>query len=239
MSLFTELKRRNVFRVGAAYAVVAWLIVQVGDVAADNLGFPDWFMPMLFVLLALGFPVAVFLAWAFELTPGGMKREKEVAPDESIAPNTGRKLDRLIIGVLVLAVAVLVGERFWPRTSGPADAEIDQSIAVLLFDSLSDEPEQGYFADGLTEEILNALAALPELLVTARTSSFFYKGKDVPVDEIDARPAGPLQLMILISNCACGAPFALDATPNLAARLAEAALEWPPIAPIDWPLKDW
>ncbi|MDX1626225.1 MAG: hypothetical protein R3323_06905, partial [Wenzhouxiangellaceae bacterium] len=106
MNLFAELRRRNVFRVAAAYAVVAWLVVQVGDVAADNLGFPGWFMPMLFVLLALGFPVALFLAWAFELTPEGMKREKDVAPDESIAPKTGLKLDRLIIVVLALVLAV-------------------------------------------------------------------------------------------------------------------------------------
>ena len=184
MNLFTELKRRNVFRVAAAYAVVAWLIVQVGDVAADNLGFPDWFMPMLFVLLGLGFPVAVFLAWAFELTPDGMKREKEVAPDESIAPKTGRKLDRLIMGVLILAVAVLLAERFWPGGEGAHDAEIDRSIAVLPFDDFSPDGSDAWFANGLAEEILNALAQTPDLRVASRTSSFRYRQSDHSVSEI-------------------------------------------------------
>ncbi|MDX1625294.1 MAG: hypothetical protein R3323_02165 [Wenzhouxiangellaceae bacterium] len=184
MNLFAELRRRNVFRVAAAYAVVAWLVVQVGDVAADNLGFPDWFMPMLFVLLGLGFPVAIFLAWAFELTPEGMKREKDVAPDESIAPTTGRKLDRLIIMVLVLVLAVLLAERFWPDGDDSTEAEIDRSIAVLPFDDYSPGGDDAWFANGLAEEILNALAQTPDLRVASRTSSFRYRDSEQPVTEI-------------------------------------------------------
>ena len=214
MTLFSELKRRNVFRVAAAYAVVAWLIVQVGDVAADNLGFSDWFMPMLFVLLGLGFPVALFLAWAFELTPEGLKRETDVPAEASIAPKTARKLDRLIMAVLVLAVAVLVAERFWPLEGhDAAEAEMEQSSDPTV---ASSELSMYFAARGGDLERANRLAS-----------------------EIDARPAGPLQLMTLISNCACGAPFDLEATPNLAARLDEAGLDWPPTMPIEWPLKDW
>ena len=199
MQLINELRRRNVFRVAAAYAVVAWLIVQVGDVAADNLGFPEWFMPMLFVLLGLGFPIALFLAWAFELTPEGMKREKEIAPGESIAPRTGQKLDRLIIVVLALVLGVLLAERFWPDSADMPIAVTDPpisvlppgetnrpalSIAVLPFVNVSSSPEQEYFSDGITEEIINTLVRRTDLSVAARTSVFAFKGDNRNVSEI-------------------------------------------------------
>ncbi len=184
MQLIAELRRRNVFRVAAAYAVVAWLIVQVGDVAADNLGFPEWFMPMLFVLLGLGFPIALFLAWAFELTPEGMKREKESAPGESVAPKTGRTLDRLIIVVLALVLVVVLAERFWPDRERAPPVEIDRSIAVLPFDDFSPDGGDAWFANGLAEEILNALAQTPDLRVASRTSSFRYRESDQAVTEI-------------------------------------------------------
>lgn len=110
-NLFEELKRRNVFRVGAAYLVVGWVLAQVGDLAADNLAFPDWFMPMVLVVLALGFPVALFFAWAFELTPEGVKKTEDVAEDESVTTATGQKLNYVIIGALVLALGYFVWER--------------------------------------------------------------------------------------------------------------------------------
>ncbi len=113
MKLYTELKRRNVFRVAAAYAVVAWLLVQVGDIASHSLGFPGWFMPMLFVVLGLGFPVALLLSWAYELTPDGVKRSADVEPAASVTPHTGRRIDRLIVVGLLAVIAILVVERVW------------------------------------------------------------------------------------------------------------------------------
>ena len=112
-SLFSELKRRNVVRVGTAYALVAWLIAQAGDLAADNLSFPDWFMPMLLVVVALGFPIALFLAWAFELTPDGVKKTEEVDSDSSITPSTGRRLNVVIIASTSVAGRLHVGQ--WRR----------------------------------------------------------------------------------------------------------------------------
>jgi TolB-like protein/Tfp pilus assembly protein PilF len=186
MGLFSELKRRNVFRVAAAYIVVAWLIIQVGDIAADSLGFPDWFMPMLFVLIGLGFPLALVLSWAYEITPQGVKKAADVHPVESITRRTGRKLDFIIIGVLAVAVSLLLWDKFGDGPPAPIADSAAQgaSIAVLPFVNMSADPEQEYFSDGLSEEILNLLAQLRELKVTGRTSSFSFKGKDTPIPEI-------------------------------------------------------
>jgi len=198
MSLFAELKRRNVFRVGIAYGVVAWFIIQAADIMLANFGAPGWVFKSVVGLLALGFPLALFLSWAYELTPEGVKKSADVAPAESATPRTGRRIDRVILIGAMAVIAVLVIERVWFAGRGADGAPgsvaseagvqmqpaVEKSVAVLPFDSLSDDPEQGYFADGLTEEILNSLTALPELLVTARTSSFYFKDKDVPVPEI-------------------------------------------------------
>ncbi len=123
MSIFAELKRRNVFRVGIAYAVVSWLIMQVADVVLDNIVAPDWVFKAIMLVLALGFPLALIFAWAFEMTPEGIKKEKDVDRSQSITPRTGRKLDFVIIGVL--AVGGSRNERANPglgRT--PDDAEL-------------------------------------------------------------------------------------------------------------------
>ena len=112
MSLFGELKRRNVFRVGIAYAITAWVLLQIIDVVVPILELPEWAPKLIFVILAIGFFPALIFAWAFELTPDGLKREKEVDRTESITDVTGRKLDRVIIGVLALAVALLLVDRF-------------------------------------------------------------------------------------------------------------------------------
>jgi TolB-like protein len=202
MSLFAELKRRNVFRVGIAYIVLGWLLLQVTDVVVPILELPDWVTRLVLFLLIIGFPLVLFFAWAFELTPEGVKREKDVDRSQSITSTTGKKLDRAIIGILVVAVALLLFDRFRvsePDTAtGPADSTsevqgtvqaetkpvAEKSVAVLPFIAMSSGPDDEYFADGLTEEILNALAQLPELLITARTSSFSFKGQDLPVQEI-------------------------------------------------------
>ena len=187
MSFIDELKRRNVFRVGVAYVIVAWLLLQVADVILDNIEAPAWVFQAILLLLIIGFPVAIIFAWAFELTPEGLKKETDVDRSQSISHVTGRKLDFAIIGVLAIAVVYFVADKFYWTDETGTGPKVDTSIAVLPFVPLSSGEDDGYFADGLTEEILNALAQLPELQVTARTSSFFFKGQNIPVPEIAAR----------------------------------------------------
>lgn len=201
MSLFAELKRRNVVRVGIAYAVIAWVIAQIAEFAFENFGAPDWVLKTVVVLLLLGLPLVLLFAWAFELTPEGLKREKDVDRSQSITAQTGHKLDRTIIVVLLVALAWFAWDKFFvdnepeplaQTAPGSESQEIvktelsEKSVAVLPFVAMSSGPDDEYFADGLTEEILNSLAQLPELLVTARTSAFSFKGQDVPIQEIAA-----------------------------------------------------
>ena len=185
MGFIGELKRRNVVRVGAAYIVIAWLLAQVAEFAFDNFGAPEWVLKTFVVVLLLGMPLALFFAWAFEMTPEGLKREAEVDRETSITPKTGRKLDRVIIAGLVVALAYFIwdGQRSEVPRAVETPAEevaditmLDRSIAVLPFVNMSSDEEQEWFADGLTEELLNSLARMPDLLVAARTSSFGYKG---------------------------------------------------------------
>jgi TolB-like protein len=197
MSFWAELKRRNVVRVGAVYLAAAWLLAQIGDVVAQAFAAPVWPMRVLLVLLALGLPVVLVVAWLFELTPEGLKLTREVAVEASITHATGRRLDRVLVGMIALLIVALVADRWWPSSnaSRPFDstrvpaasadaakptpsAQPDKSVAVLPFVNLSSDPEQEYFSDGLSEEILNQLAQIAELRVTARTSSFFFKGKN-------------------------------------------------------------
>ena len=197
MSLFAELKRRNVIRVGLAYAIVGWVLAQIAEFAFENFGAPDWVLKSIVVILLLGLPLALFFAWAFEMTPEGIKREIEVDRSQSIVSKTGRKLDRMIIGVLVIALGWFAFDKFSTNAGvEPTPQATEQvannggrqekSVAVLPFIAMSSGPDDEYFADGLTEEILNSLAQLPELLVTARTSAFSFKGQDLPVQEIAA-----------------------------------------------------
>jgi TolB-like protein/Flp pilus assembly protein TadD len=186
-SVWGELKRRNVVRVAIAYAVVAWLLLQVADVVLGNIGAPAWLFQAILLVLVIGFPVALIFAWAFELTPEGLKKEKHVDRSQSISPVTDRRLDFIIIGVLVVALALFSIERFvlLPARTPAIDAaneiavtDVQQSIAVLPFVNMSSDPEQEYFSDGLSEEILNLLAKIPNVKVIARTSSFAFKGEN-------------------------------------------------------------
>lgn len=189
MSFFDELKRRNVIRVGIAYAIVSWVIAQVAEFAFENFGAPDWVLKSVVVVLLLGLPIALIFAWAFEMTPEGLKREAEVDRSQSITRQTGHKLNTMIIAVLVIAVGWFAFDKFSasdpPEAASRASTE-DKSVAVLPFVAMSSGEDDEYFADGLTEEILNSLAQLPELLVTARTSAFSFKGQDIPIQEIAA-----------------------------------------------------
>ncbi|MGA9573075.1 MAG: hypothetical protein WBS20_03910, partial [Lysobacterales bacterium] len=198
MSLFKELKRRNVFRVGIAYTVATWLLIQVTDTVFPRIGLPDSAVTLVIALLMIGFIPALIFAWAFEMTPDGLKREKDVDRDESITPQTGRKLDRMIIGIMAVVIAYLVLDRFvltddakpstQPTETQTAAVEPAKdegpSVAVLPFVNMSGDADNEYFSDGLTETLLNMLAQLPDLRVAARTSSFAFKGKDVGIPEI-------------------------------------------------------
>jgi len=187
--LLQELKRRNVFRVGFAYIVVAWLIAQVAELALDSFDAPSWVIKTILLLLALGLPVVLFFAWAFELTPEGLKKEKEVDRSQSITHQTGRKLNATIMIMLVIAVGVLLFDKFALRSDTPPPATqeavaSDNSVAVLPFVDMSPAKDQEYFTDGLTENLLHALAQVPELKVAGRTSSFAFKGQNQDLREI-------------------------------------------------------
>jgi len=213
MSLFDELKRRNVFRVGAAYVVIAWLLLQVADIVIDNIGAPEWVIQIFMLALLLGFPLALFFAWAFELTPEGLKKEKDVDRTQSITHVTGRKLDFTIIVLLTIGLIYFLWEsRFSDQAIQPeavsmestsqsearATDDIDasedtsaqstsvpqKSIAVLPFVNMSDDAANEYFSDGISEEILNALAKVRELKVAGRTSSFAFKGQSQDLRQI-------------------------------------------------------
>ena len=204
MSLFNELKRRNVFRVGIAYIIAAWLLLQVADVVLNNIEAPGWVFSAIMLVLGLGFPIAVIFAWAFEMTPEGIKKEKDVDRSASITHKTGRKLDFTIIGVLVVAVGFLLYDKIDSPGEPAAESETaqsasqsavqsqasapqvvaDKSIAVLPFVNLSSDPEQEFFSDGISEELLNTLAQFPGLRVAARTSSFQFKGQNQDIATI-------------------------------------------------------
>ena len=164
MSFFAELKRRNVTRVAATYAVVAWLLLQVGDTLAPALRLPDWATPLLIFFLILGFPLSLFLAWAYEVTPDGIKREESAEEAKPKSGNLGRKLDFAIIVLLAVALVYFVydkyGEEAPPETNEVTVTTERKSIAVLRFLNMSTDPEQEYFSDGLSEELLNLLAKI-------------------------------------------------------------------------------
>ena len=197
-NLFTELKRRNVFRVAAAYAAIGWLLAEIGGLLFATFEAPGWVMKVYTTLIILGFPLALFLAWAFELTPEGIKREHEVDRSESIVHKTGQKLNNVIIAAIAIAVAFLLFDRF----AGQQPEQLAESasraahtqgqavsIAVLPFVNMSSDPEQEYFSVGISEEILNQLVRVEGLSVASRTSAFAFKGQDLGLDEI-ARELG-------------------------------------------------
>lgn len=183
MAFWDELRRRNVFKVAAAYAVVGWLVTQVVTSIEGPLGLPEWFDTAIIVALLAGFPVALLLAWAFELSPDGVRRTSDVsdAPDRPVA-RSGSALSLLVTAALALAVAYLLFDRFivQPNASNGANVSSAASVpsaagiglAVLPFQNLSSDPEQAYFVTGLSESILNALRRVPELRVIDREASF-------------------------------------------------------------------
>lgn len=187
MSLFAELKRRNVFRVAFAYGVIAWVLAQVTDLAFDNFGSPEWVSKTVLFLLMLGLPLAIFFAWAFELTPEGIKKEKDVDRSESITPKTGRKIDYLIIGVLIIAVGFLLSDKFQTNEQEAPFEVIEtdgsrMSIAVLPFDNRSNREEDEFFTTGIHDDLLTTIAKIGSMKVISRTSVMQYKNttKNIP-----------------------------------------------------------
>ena len=196
MSFLEELKRRNVIKVAIAYVVVAWLVMQITDVVLNNIEAPDWVFLTIMLVLGIGFLFAMFFAWAFEMTPEGIKREHEVDSTQSITQQTGKKLNNLIIAVMALALGYFVYDKLVLSTARDAalveattqavtaqatdeperSEKLENSIAVLPFVNMSGDAD--YFADGLSEELLNLLTRIPGLKVTARTSSFKFKGQN-------------------------------------------------------------
>ena len=203
MSLFAELQRRNVIRMAGLYVVVAWLIVQVTGTVLPMFGAPVWLPRTIVLLLAIGLLPALVFAWVYELTPEGIKRDAEVIPEQSIAAHTAKRMNRLLVAMLALALIYFGFDKLVldPRrdaalietttqsvkaaTAVPSvPVSSSKSIAVMPFLNMSADPEQEYFSDGMTEEILNALAKVPKLEVTARTSVFSLKGQRHDVREI-------------------------------------------------------
>jgi len=210
MSLIAELKRRNVFRVGVAYVVAAWLILQLTEVLSELMELESDVGKIVIILLVVGFIPALIFAWAFELTPDGVKREKDVDRSQSITPKTGRKLDFIIIGMLALGMSYF----FWESRIAEKGSELlpaetteqasesgseeltpalvkedknDKSIAVLPFANLSDDASNEYFSHGISEELLNVLTRVTSLRVASRTSSFSFKGSNTAIPEIAAQ----------------------------------------------------
>ena len=203
-NFFSELKRRNVYKVAVAYLVASWALAQGLSQLLPIFDIPIWVVRLVVLLLIIGFPVAIVLSWAFEITPEGIKRAEDVTPNESITHKTGRKLIGITIALAVIAAGLFAFQFLRPKLAKMSDAaatsappiasivgsNVDQkSVAVLAFANLSDEKGNESFADSVSEELLNVLAKVPGLKVTARTSAFHFKGKDTPIPEI-ARQLG-------------------------------------------------
>ncbi len=197
-SFFSELKRRNVFKATAGYVLLGWVVLQIADVVVPALNLPDWTMTLLLVIGLFGLPFVIFFSWVYELTPDGLKLTKEVDSAESVTHTTGKKLEYVIIGFLsVSLLLVIVKPNVLPNLGGDDEPQVTTSeaaqrdteeaipsIAVLPFADFSPEKDQGYFSDGISEEILNLLAKTNRLRVAARTSSFAFKGDNSDIREI-------------------------------------------------------
>jgi len=190
MTFFAELKRRNVVRAGALYAAGAWLLVQVATQVFPLFHVAEWVMRLIVVSAIIGFPFALVLSWFYEWTPKGLQLESEIPPNESITRQTGKKLDRWIIAILALAVILLLADKLVLHKDARANPDqaratsAEKSIAVLPFVNMTPVKENEYFADGLSEEILNSLARIDGMRVVGRTSSFQFKGKEVDLRTI-------------------------------------------------------
>ena len=214
MSFLSELKRRNVIRVALAYLVASWLLLQVTDVLIGMLALPDWIGKFIFLIIVIGIVPTLIFSWAYEMTPEGLRPEAEVDHDQSITLHTAKKLDRITIILLLVVASIIVIDRLIPESAAPSDAvtvespnniptatespatpapvqqpitvpdDGRQSIAVLPFINMSDDQQNEYFSDGISEELLNSLVRIKSLRVPSRTSSFVFKNSDKNLLEI-------------------------------------------------------
>src|SRR5881227_2969896 len=194
-NFFAELKRRNVYKVAVAYAVVAWLTIQAASIFLPAFNAPQWAMQIVILILVVGFPIALAFSWAFEITPEGIVRESEVTVDESITNHTGRKIVALTIVLAVVATGLLIFQFLRARSTSSSVATIsNKSIAVLPFDNLSGDPQNAYFSEGVQDEILTRLAKIAELKVIARTSTQRFKSAPDDLQQI-AKQLGVINIL--------------------------------------------
>ena len=179
-----ELRRRNVFRTGVAYIVIAWLLIQVSQILLETYAAPAWVMRAVVTALAIGFPVVLILAWIYEITTQGVKRTEVDSEGDSISTPAGRQIDFVIIGVLMVAVALFAADRFRWVDFGTVPSIDLRSIAVLPLANLSGDPEQEYFADGMTETLITELSKIAALRVISRQSVMQFKGTKLSLPEI-------------------------------------------------------
>jgi hypothetical protein len=187
-NFFAELKRRNVYKVAIAYAVVAWLVMQIATQVFPFLEIPNWAIRLVIMLIVIGFPIALVIAWAFELTPEGIKRTEDVDLSKSVRRKTGRKLDFFIIAVLLLVIGILLFQRLHPNVSPAVSSSPEKSIAVLPFENVSEDKAFAFFADGVQDEILTDLAKIADLKVISRTSVMQYKNTATRIGSPPAEP---------------------------------------------------
>ena len=190
-NFFAELKRRNVYKAAVAYVVVSWLIIQAGSILLPTFEAPAWVMKVVVAFLILGFPVALVFSWAFEITPEGIKRESEVAPNESIKRRTGRKIAVITVVLAVLAAGLMAFQFFRARSaSGSSNSVVsipEKSIAVLPLVNESGEKDEQYFSDGLSEDLITALSQFAGLKVIGRNSSFQFRDSKESSQTIGAK----------------------------------------------------
>jgi TolB-like protein len=185
-NFFTELKRRNVYKVAVAYAIVAWLLVQIATQVFPFFEIPSWGVRLVVLLIIIGFPIALVLAWAFELTAEGIKRAEDVGPNESITRHTGRKLTLIIVVMALAAVGLLIFQLTRKGNVAPSPSAVanDKSIAVLPFENLSSDKENAFFAQGIQDEIITTLSKISGLRVISRTSTARYQSQPENLSQI-------------------------------------------------------
>jgi serine/threonine-protein kinase len=216
-NFFSELKRRNVYKVAITYAVVAWLLVQAASILLPTFEAPSWVMKAFVVFLALGFVISVMISWAFEATPEGLKRTENVPPDAVLPTWSPRKFATFIVAVAVIAAGLLAFNLFRTKPASPpttAAPITNKSVAVLAFANLSDDKGSEYFSDGISEELLTVLQKIPGLHVAARTSAFSFKGKNATAQEIGQK--------LGVAHLVEGSVRKAGDTVRIAARLTQA-----------------
>jgi TolB-like protein/Flp pilus assembly protein TadD len=184
MRLWRELRRRNVVRVATGYAALGWMLIEIADTVFPRLMLPGWSVTLVIVALAVGFPIVLVLSWVYEITPEGIQREAHADHAAAQRPGTGRVADYIIIGLLTIAVGYFVVDKFLLGERNGVGKLPGHSIAVMAFEDMSPEGDQGYLSDGIAEELLNLLAQIPELRVISRSSSFSFRGEDVRIARI-------------------------------------------------------